>query len=112
MHSSNNIIYFLLVCDRCKGLDGQCHVHDYIPDLDTSAGHDQASRDHTSLPVPSQLTVRPSSIPGAGLGVFANTFISSNVCVGKFEGKIVTGELMKDCDTAYAWEVRMAKCTE
>ena len=84
---------------------GQLHLHDFLPALDTSAGYDEASRAFTSLPVPFQLTVRPSGIPGAGLGVFANTFISSNVRIGLFEGKTVSGEQMKDCDTAYAWEV-------
>jgi len=94
-----------VVCEKCQGATGKWHVHDFLPDLDASAGYDKASRAYTSLPVLFQMTVKPSSIPGAGLGVFANTFISSNVRVGLFEGKIVTGEEMKACDTAYAWEV-------
>lgn len=71
------------------------------------ASYDQASLTYTALPVPAQLTVKPSLIPGAGLGVFATTFISEGVKMGPYEGKRVNMEEVGNFyNTAYAWEVR------
>ena len=56
--------------------------------------------------MPAQLTVRPSVIPGAGLGVFAVSLINKGVRVGPYEGRKLArddmGELNK---TACAWVV-------
>lgn len=76
-----------------------------MSDLDPNAGVDQASLAYTQLPVPAELTVKPSRIPGAGLGVFANVFIPRNVKMGPFEGKRVEEEEITNM--AYAWEVGM-----
>ena len=82
-------------------------MHGPLTELDPTAGYDQASLAHTQLSVPAQLTVKPSLIPGAGLGVFATTLISKGVRVGPYEGKIVDKDDMGDLhNTAYAWEVR------
>ena len=85
----------LLVCDDCNKLYyGECPVHGPLSELDPTAGYDQASLAYTQLPVPAQLTVRPSPIPGAGLGVFATTFISKSVRIGPYKGKIVDSDDM------------------
>ena len=55
------------------------------------AGLDQASLAYTQLPVPAELTVKPSCIPDAGLGVFANSLDKADM-----------GDLST---TEYAWEV-------
>ena len=80
-------------------------------ELDPKNGVDLASQSHTELPVPAELTVKPSGIPGAGLGVFANVFIPVGVEMGPYEGKVVEGEGIGEIDSAaYAWEVRCSQC--
>ena len=97
------------VCDECNKLHrGECPVHGPLPELDHTAGYDQASLAFTELPVPAQLTVKTSRIPGAGLGVFATSFIPKGVKLGQYEGKRVAGKDVKSLSTtAYAWEVGM-----
>ncbi len=95
------------VCDDCNALHhGDCPVHGPLKLLDESAGLDQASQAHTPLPVPCPLTVKPSSITGAGLGVFTTQFIPKGVRVGPYEGRRVDKQDLGDLhNTAYAWEV-------
>ena len=79
-----------LVCDDCNMLyHGECPVHGLFSELDPTAGYDQDSLAYTQLPVPAQLTVRPSLIPEAELGVFATTFISKGVRVGPYVAETV-----------------------
>ena len=82
---------------------GECPMHGPLSELDPTAGYDQASLAYTHLPVPAELTVRPSLIPGVGLGVFSTTFISKGVRVGPYKGKMVMRDFY---NTAYAFEVR------
>ena len=97
------------VCEKCnKQHRGECPVHGLLPELDHIVCHDQASVAFTELPVPAQLTVKTSHISGAGLGVFATSFIPKDVKLGQFEGKRVTGEDVENVQsTDYAWEVGM-----
>ena len=97
-----------LVCDDCNKLyHGECPVHGPLSELDPTAGHDQASLAYTQLPVPAQLTVRPSLIPGTGLGVFATTFISKGVRLGPYVGETVDKDDVRDLhDISTAEEVR------
>ena len=56
--------------------------------------------------MPVQVTVKPSSIPGAGLGVFSTTTIEKGVRMGPYEGEKISKSDMGDLhNTAYAWEV-------
>ena len=56
--------------------------------------------------MPTQLRVKPSSIPRAGLGVFAKQFIPRGVRVGPYEGERVEKDDIGDlANTTYAWEV-------
>ena len=83
-----NLWSLCVVCDDCNTLHrGDCPVHGPLKLLDDSGGQDQASLVHTQLPVPSPLTVKPSAIPGAGLGVFANQFIPKRVRMGPCQVK-------------------------
>jgi len=69
-------------------------------------GFDHASLTYTQVPVPAQVTVKPSSIPGAGLGVFSTTAIKKGVRMGPYEGVMISKTDMGDLyNTAYAWEV-------
>ena len=86
---------------------GECPVHGPLSELDPTAGYDQASLTYTQLPVPAQLTVRPSMIPGAELGVFTTTSISKGVRVGPYVAETVNKDNMGDLhNTTNAGEVR------
>ena len=86
---------------------GECPVHAPLSELDPTAGYDQASLAYTPLPVPAQLTIRPSPIPGAGLGVFATTFISKGVRLGPYQVETVDKDDMGGLhNTVNAGEVR------
>ena len=57
--------------------------------------------------MPGQLTVKPSSIPGAGLGVFATQRIGRRVKFGPYVGRRVpASHVDDDTDTSYMWEVQ------
>ena len=97
----------VIVCDDCNTLHhGDCPIHGPLKLLDASEGLDEASITYTHLPVPKPLTVKPSSITGAGLGVFTDQFIPKGVRVGPYEGRRVDKQDMGDLhSTAYIWEV-------
>ena len=85
---------------------GRAPVHGPLSELDPKAGDDQASLVYMQLSVSAQLTLRPSVIPGARLGVFAVSLINKGVRVGPYEGSKVAQENMEDLhNTAHAWEV-------
>ena len=76
----------LLVCEDFEEF-GDCPVHGPLLTLDPSSGHDEASLQYTTLFVPSELTVKPSKIANAGLGIFATQFIPRGVRFGPYEGR-------------------------
>ena len=100
------------VCDDCKThYLGDCPVHGPLLELQTDVGYDRASVTFTQVPVPIEVTVKPSSIPGAGLGVFSTTTIKKRVRMGPYEGvKISESDKEELCNTAYAWEVHTHYC--
>ena len=85
---------------------GECQVHGPLSELDPTAGYDQASSAYMQLPVPAQLTVRTSPIPGAGLGVFTTTFISKSVRMGPYRDEIVDKNDMESLHNTNEGEVR------
>ena len=81
-------------------------MHGPLSELDLTAGYDQASITYTQLQVPAQLTVRPSGIPGTGLGIFAVSCINKGIRVGPYEGRKVPQEDVGELhNMAYAWQV-------
>ena len=79
-----------------------------MKEINTKNGTNAASRRYTDLPVPAQLSVKPSGIPGTELGVFAEQFIHQEVEMGPYEGKIVeeteeNKEAIKSI--TYGWKV-------
>ena len=94
-------------CEDCDEIyHGDCPQHGPLLTLDSQNGFDECSKQYTSLPVPSELTVKPSTIPGAGLGVFATHFIPRGVRFGPYEGeRVPTSEIAENIDTHYMWEV-------
>lgn len=105
-----------MVCDDCdlvyhERTRGTCSIHGSFSELDPTVGYDQASLTYTPLPVPAELTLRASLVPGAGLGVFSTVFISKGVRMGPYEGRrIASEEVEEHHNIAYAWEVRTADC--
>ena len=87
---------------------GECPIHGPLPELNYTAGYNQASLAFTKLPVLAQLTVKTSHILGAGMGAFVTSLIAKGLNLGQFEEKKVTGE---DVDSVlnreYAWDVGM-----
>ena len=85
---------------------GSCSNHGPFADLDLMMGYDRSSQEYTPLPIPAQLTVQSSGIPGDSLGVFSTGFITKGVRMGPYEGRRIPvdeGEVASN--TAYAWEV-------
>ena len=73
--------------------------------LDPASGHDEASLKYTSVPVPTDLTIQPSKIPRAGLGVFA--IVPRGVRFGPYKGrKVLKSKVDSSTNTSYMWEVR------
>ena len=95
------------VCEDCEQLHhGDCPVHGPLAPLDESGDPDQESLAYTKIRVPSQLTIKPSSIPAAGLGVFAKSFIPRGVKMGPYVGEEIDKEdVTEDTVTSYMWEV-------
>ena len=81
------------------------HGHEDLAVLPSTTAFDKASLAHTSIPVPAQLTVRPSPSHCGQLGVFATTLISKDVKMGPYVGKRVNIEDIGNTDLQYAWEV-------
>lgn len=96
-----------VVCEDCEEIyHGDCPVHGPLVSLDVSGDPDQDSLTYTKIPVPSQLTVRPSGIPAAGLGIFAKSFIPRGIKMGPYVGEKVDKEdVTEDTVTSYMWEV-------
>ncbi len=103
------IIVLVLVCEDCSQLHhGQCPSHGPLQTIDPVAGFDVQSKKFTNLPVLKGLTVKTSSIPEAGLGVFAVQNIPKRVQFGPYEGEhILKSELSDSANSNYMWEVRM-----
>ena len=99
--------FCFIVCEDCNEVHhGDCPVHGPLLPFD-EAGIDTPSLAYTKMPIPAQLTVKPSSIPHAGLGIFANVTIPRGVRMGPYKGRVVSNEEMEDVeDTSYMWEVR------
>ena len=109
---ARNIYFSLTVCEDCNEVyHGDCPVHGPLGKLDVSAGQDQDSVMFTTVPVPSEATIKMSAIPEAGLGVFAKKLIPRHTRVGPYEGKRLSVEDMDMVDdTSYIWEVSYLFC--
>eukprot|EP00731_Ephydatia_muelleri_P025691 Em0017g774a len=96
-----------LFCEDCNEVHhGDCPIHGPLVPFDES-GSDTPSMLYTSMPIPAQLTVKPSNIPHAGLGIFPNITIAYGTRMGPYKGRIVTSEEMEGVEeTSYMWEVK------
>ena len=94
-------------CEECGQINrGDCPVHGPLIPLDEEAGQDEDSKQFTTVFIPKQLTVKPSTIPNAGLGLFAKEFLPNGVRCGPYVGtEVPKEEVGSGVDTAYMWEV-------
>ena len=101
------MLLYCIVCDDCNALHfDQCPIHSPLILLDETQGWDEASKVFTKIPVPSQVTVKLSSIKNVGKGAFAKEFLPKDTRIGPYRGEIVKREdLMDDTNTSYFWEV-------
>ena len=61
---------------------------------------------HTSLPLPPEIKIKESVIPGAGMGAFSRTFIPKGTRIGPYTGEILNfDEIDGETDTSYMWEI-------
>lgn len=64
--------------------------------------------DFKSHELPEGLTLKPSGIPGVGMGVWTTVVIQPGIKMGPFEGKIIPIEKMgEEKDTSLLWEVSL-----
>ena len=61
---------------------------------------------HTSLPLPPEIKIKESVIPGAGMGAFSHSFIPKGTRIGPYTGEIINlDEVDGETDTSYMWEI-------
>ena len=99
---------FHSVCHQCEHLyEGECPLHvSILPIADTATTSAATSKALQSLPT--GMEVKPSTIQGAGLGVFATEPIESGALFGPYCGEKVRADVPMNpgLDTSYMWEVR------
>ena len=97
---------FYLVCGVCEDFFyNQCPKH--RPNIVEDSYVDVVSdpRMHAMKTLPKSLTVKTSSIPDAGLGVFAKEKIKINTRFGPFKGEKIEFKETPEMDAAYSWKV-------
>ena len=102
-------IPYLLECPDCEnGTCDSCPLHPIWKTLSNKSGaFDRPSMRFTSVRIPYHWRVQKSSIPGAGLGLFAQTRIPCGTRMGPYRGehKVLSREIRSHNDMCYAWEV-------
>ncbi|XP_060558031.1 zinc finger protein 737-like [Ruditapes philippinarum] len=94
-----------LYCEDCnKEYDMDCPIHgplQYIRDTVVNLEYDEDRALHT---LPPGLVVKPSSIIGAGLGVFTEREIPPRVMFGPYGGVEIHDEMTAH-DSGYCWQI-------
>ena len=93
-------------CDQCNDLYcGECPIHNLniIEDSGLKTGKKMPDAMNS---LPQNLRVKLSTIPNAGMGVFAKEKLEVNARFGPYRGvKVLKKDLKKGRDTSYMWEV-------
>ena len=94
-------------CEECQDIHyGDCPEHGPLQIIEDRNGGENTSLTAAVASLPTVLTIRQSSIPEAGLGVFSNSQISKGVRFGPYKGKKTGWEhITKETNTSYMWEV-------
>ena len=94
-----------LFCEECNELYmGDCPVHGELKPLDESRIDISPL---SIIPIPSPLSLKRSSIPGAGLGIFAKETIPIRTRMGPYAGKLIKG-CVEDFpnESEYLWQIK------
>ena len=96
----------IIDCDQCDDFYyGECPTHNFniIEDNDMEAGKTTPGAIKS---LPENLCVKSSTIPEAGMGVFAKEKLEVNTRFGPYRGdKILKEDLEEGRNTSYMWEV-------
>lgn len=102
------LLYLALDCEDCQEFyETGCLQHPLTIIEDTPVP--TRSKNFCKESLPSGLTIKETTIIGAGLGVFAEKNFIKGVRFGPYKGKTV-GEL-DALSSGYAWEVRYSQHT-
>ncbi|XP_044173325.1 uncharacterized protein LOC114956231 isoform X2 [Acropora millepora] len=97
-----------IFCSKCDKLQiGVCSIHCHLrwvkQPLDVPVTEGQTKARAT---IPVNMDLKPSSIPDAGLGIFAKDRFESDVVFGPYWGqKISVSDLTPNVDQSYMWDI-------
>ncbi|KAI6661891.1 60 kDa SS-A/Ro ribonucleoprotein-like [Oopsacas minuta] len=94
-----------IYCEECDDLHlGDCPVFGELCPLDESA---MIISPLSSIPIPKQLILKNSSIPKAGLGIFATETIAIRTRMGSYAGTFVRGSVDNlPNESEYLWQIK------
>ena len=106
----NLCFFYCLVCEECQDLHfGDCPVHGPLQVINDKIMEGYSNLSSAVASLPPVLKISPSSIPGAGLGVFSTSEIPKGVRFGPYKGKKRGWEHISDeTNTSYMWEVALS----
>ena len=97
---------FAIDCDQCDEFyNGECPTHNFniVEDNGMEIGEKKPS---AMKSLPENLYVKLSTIPEAGMGVFAKEKLEVNTRFGPYRGvKVLKEDLEEGRNTSYMWEV-------
>ena len=92
-------------CEECDELHlGDCPAFGELSPLDES-GMNECSI--SPIPIPKQLTLKTSSIPKAGLGIFATDTLAIRTRLGPYKGILIRGSVDNlPNESGYLWQIK------
>ena len=96
----------MIDCDQCDDFYyGECPTHNFKIIEDNGNATEKKSPEALKS-LPEHLCVKHSTIPEAGMGVFAKEKLNVNTCFGPYRGtKVLKEDLEEGRNTSYMWEV-------
>ncbi|XP_069158755.1 uncharacterized protein [Procambarus clarkii] len=93
-------------CENC-GQDWQeeCPLHPFILILDNPVLRDGSVQDRARLTTPWPLSICPSKLKDAGLGVWTNAELTPRLVFGPYEGRILNN-VQEGHESGYGWQLR------
>ena len=100
-------LFYALDCEECEQFYyDQCPIHNIMIPVADKINKDSGSVDYSHSTLPDGLKIKKSTIPEAGLGVFATQSFNIGTRFGPYEGKKVRPDIPRSTvDTSYMWEV-------
>ncbi|XP_046863286.1 histone-lysine N-methyltransferase PRDM9-like [Xenia sp. Carnegie-2017] len=95
-----------IYCEQCNDFYyGECPSHNFHI-IEDSTMRSRKGTSNALKTLPEDLYVIPSTIPEAGMGVFANKKLEINTRFGPYRGeKVLLDDLEEGRDTSYMWEI-------